>query len=192
MEAPLSSQLSVLEYLHRELAGPAGEDVLLARTSADLRTAADIGRGALIVGMEGTDALCGDPAVLRKLFELGLRHVCLAHEHANEFGAASQVWEKAKMRRYDPSRNPEGHLRRWPGLPLLLDTVDDLVRLVGTSHVGIGTDFKEQPGYYPPGFANSIETPLLIRSLQERSYSAPDIDRICGENFLRLFQQVAA
>ena len=110
MEAPLSSQLSVLEYLHRELAGPAGEDVLLARTSADLRTAADIGRVALIVGMEGTDALCGDPAVLRKLFELGLRHVCLAHEHANEFGAASQVWEKGKMRRYDPSRNPEGHL----------------------------------------------------------------------------------
>ena len=244
MEAPLSSQLSVLAYLHRELAGPAGEDVPLARTSADLRTAADIGRVALIVGMEGTDALCGDPAVLRKLFELGLRHVCLAHEHAIEFGAASQVWEKGKMRRYDPSRDPEGHLTDagraliaemkrlgilidvmhlvepafWevldtiagpvivshggargmtgsirylsneqilavaraggvvgasptplgpslerPGLPLLLDTVDDLFRLVGTSHVGIGTDFKEQPGYYPPGFANSIETPLLIR-----------------------------
>ncbi len=271
VEAPLSTLLSVLDYLHRELSGPAGEDVLLAKTSADLQTAGDTGQVALIVGMEGTDALCGDPAVLRKLFKLGLRHVCLVHEHANEFGAASQVWEKGQMRRYDPALDPAGHLTDagrvligemkqlgilidvmhlvepafWdvletisgpvivshggargvtdsirylsdeqiravaragglvgasptplgpsperPGLPLLLDTVDYLVGLIGPSHVGIGTDFKDQPGYYPPGFANSGETPRLVRALQERGYSAPDIDRICGGNFLRLFEQV--
>ena len=269
---PLRTLLDVLEYLHRELSGPAGKDVLLAKTSADLREAADSDRVALIVGMEGTDALCEDPAVLQKLFKLGLRHVCLVHEHANEFGASSQVWEEGEMRCYDPARDPERHLTDsgraliaemnrlgilidimhlvepafWevldaiagpaivshggargltnsvrylsdeqiraiaragglvgasptplgpsleqPGLPLLLDTVDYLVGLVGTSHVGIGTDFKDQLGYYLPGFTNSGETPLLVQGLQDRSYDAPDIDRICGANFLRIFEQVA-
>ena len=272
VEAPLRTLLGIIDYLHRELCGPAGTDVRLARTTADLKAAASKGHVALIVGMEGTDALSGDPSVLRILHRLGLRHVCLIHEHANEFGAASQVWEKGKMRPYNRARDPEGHLsdrgRRLldemcqlgilvdlthlvepafsevldfvkrpilvshggargltnsvrylsdeqilavahsggmigasptplgpsderPGLPLLLDTIDYLVKLVGTDHVGIGTDFKDQLGYFPPPFANTSGTPAVIRGLRDRGYDTAAINQIGGGNFLRIFEQVA-
>ena len=272
VEAPLQTLLGILDYVHRELCGPAGADVLLARTTADLRAAASEGRVALIVGMEGTDALGGDPAVLRVLHRLGLGHVGLVHEHANEFGAASQVWERGKMRHYDREKDPEGHLsdrgrallaemcrlgilvdlthlvepafseviefvdgpilvshgggrgmtdsvrylsneqirgvaRRGglvgasptplgpsderPGLPLLLDTIDHLVELVGTDHVAIGTDFKDQLGYFPSPFSNISQIPAVIGGLRDRGYDAAAIDRIVGGNFLRVFEQVA-
>lgn len=272
VEAPLRTLLGIIDYLHRELCGPAGTDVRLARTTADLKAAAYEGRVALIVGMEGTDALGGDSSVLRILHRLGLRHVGLVHEHANEFGAASQVWEKGRMRPYDGAKDPEGHLSDrgrtlldemcqlgilvdlthlvepafWevldfikrpslvshggargltnsvrylsdeqilavahsggmigasptplgpsderPGLPLLLDTIDYLVKLVGTDHVGIGTDFKDQLGYFPPPFANTSGTPAVIRGLRDRGYDTAAINQIGGGNFLRIFEQVA-
>lgn len=270
--APRQTLLDILDYLQLELSGPVGADVLLARTAADLREAAHDGRVALIVGVEGTDAIDGDPAVLRRLYRLGLRHVGLVHEHANEFGASSQVWEAGRMRAYDPEKDPARHLsvrgrelvaemcqlgilvdlthlvepafsevlesvagpvvvshggargvtnsvrylsddqicaiagsggvigasptplgpsQERPGLPLLLDTVDYLVELVGSDHVGIGTDFKDQVGYFPPPFANSGHTPALISALHQRGYDHTAIDLIAGGNFLRIFEQVA-
>lgn len=223
------------------------------------------------MGTEGTDALSGDPTVLRRLFDLGLRHVSHAHEHANEFGSASQVWENSEIRRYDPARDPVHHLtdrgralltemkrlslvidvmhlaepsfsevlefiagpvlvshggargladsvrylsddqiravaryggpigasptplgpsNEQPGLPLLLDTVDYLVKLVGPDHVGIGTDFKDAHNYYPPDFADSGDTPALVRGLEQRGYGSAAIESICGENFRRFFERV--
>lgn len=274
VRSPLQTLLAAFGYVHRELDGASGSDVLLVRTDAELEEAETTGRIGLILGMEGTDAIGGDVDNLRKLHKLGLSHVCLVHEHANEFGAASQVWENGKMRRYDPSSDPEGHLTdpgrslleemlrlgilidlthivepgfsevlnfidrpvlvghggargvadsvrylsddqiravaarggvvaasptplgpsdELAGLPLLLDTVDYLVRLVGPDHVGIGTDFKEQPpGYYSAGFVNSGDTPVLISALGKRGHNEATIDRIMGENFRRIFRKAAA
>jgi len=269
---PLATLLGMLDYLDRELSGRAGEKVAVARTSADVRAAEANGRVALILGMEGTDALRGDPAVLRTLHGRGLRHVCLVHEHGNEFGAASQVWEHGTMRPYDPARDPavrlseagraliaemnrlgilvdlthlvepafwevlavlegpvlisHGGVRRntdsvrypsdaqiravactggligaspaplgpsqeQPGLGLLLDTVDALVSLVGVDHVGVGTDFLEDVGYYSAGFADIGEMPQVARGLRERGYGAESIQRVLGGNFLRVFERVA-
>jgi membrane dipeptidase len=269
---PLAALLGMLDYLDRELTGPAGGEVLLARTCADLRAAEASGRVALIVGMEGTDALCGDVAVLRTLHGRGLRHVCLVHEHGNEFGTASQVWEHGRMRRHDPARDPalrateagraliaemnrlgvlvdlthlvepafwealalvegpvvisHGGVRRstdsirYPsdaqiravartgglvgaspaplgpseehaGLELLLDTVDALVSLVGVEHVGIGTDFLDETGYDPAGFADIGEMPRVTRGLRDRGYDPASIERILGGNFQRVFERVA-
>ncbi|MEX0724803.1 MAG: membrane dipeptidase [Planctomycetaceae bacterium] len=273
VDSPFASLLAVLDYLHKELDEPAGDDVLLALNAADFRQAEATGRVAVMAGMEGTDALGDDPEKLQLFHRLGLRHVCLVHEHINSFGAASQVWERGTMRRFDPARDPAGRLtdvgreliaemqrlgilidlthlvepafwnvleivhgpvlvshggargvtdsiryltdeqiraiaatggligaspsplgpsREQPGLPLLLDTIDYLVKLVGTAHVAIGTDFKDQPGYYPPGFANSGETSGLIRGLEQRGYNQTSIDDICGENFVRIVEQVLA
>ena len=271
VEAPLRTTLEVLDYVHRELSGPAGEDVLLVRSLVDLQTAESKGCVALIIGMEGTDALGGDPRVLQNLHSLGLRHVGLVHEHANEFGAATQVWERGKMRVYEEGKDSKGYLsdrgrklleemcrlgilidlthlvepgfwevlefvkrpvlvshggarsltnsvrylsdkqivaiahnggligasptplvpsNEQPGLPLLLDTIDYLVKLVGADHVGIGTDFKDQLDYYPPPFTKSSETPAVVQGLRNRGYNTASIDQIIGGNFLRLFEQV--
>ena len=80
--------------------------MLVATSADDLRTAAETGRIALILGMEGTDAIGGDPAALEPLHRRGVRHLCLIHEHANEFGGSSQVWEGGVMRRYRPGDGP--------------------------------------------------------------------------------------
>ena len=271
VKEPLAVLLGVFDYLERELRSSAGASVLLATKATDLKLAAGTRRIALIVGMEGTDALGSDPAVLGRLYARGLRHVGLVHEHANEFGASSQVWENGRMRHYRPGQDQERHLTaagrvlldemkrlgilidlvhlvepgfsevldyirtpvlvshggargvadsirylsddqiravaRWdgvigasptplgpsteePGLPLLLDTIDYLVRLVGCRHVGVGTDFKDTHHYYPDNFSTSADTPRLVQGLRDRGYSVCDIELISGGNFMRLFGDV--
>ena len=55
-----------------------------------------------MLGLEGGDALQGDPDRLRTLYLAGLRHVCLVHEGRNAIAVATQVWEGQTMRAYDP------------------------------------------------------------------------------------------
>jgi membrane dipeptidase len=96
----------------------------------------------------------------------------------------------------------------------VLQHIDYLVNLVGIDHVGIGTDRGVSPesvtreeymawlaplGFKPevappwppgiPGFECAAELPRLTEGLVGRGYSAPNIKKILGENFLRLFQQ---
>ena len=108
--SPKESLSAIFDYLDQELAGRAAEDVLLARTATDLRHAKRTGRVAILVGMEGTDALQGEPALLEHFYNRGLRQIGLVHEHANEFGGASQVWDAGKMRAFDQSNDPKFHL----------------------------------------------------------------------------------
>jgi membrane dipeptidase len=259
---------AMLAYLEAELAGPAGEEVVVARSARDLTAAAANGQIALILGMEGTDAIADDPARLAALHARGLRHVCLVHEHANAFGGASQVWEQGEMRRLDPGADPSPHLSvrgrellaemarlgilldithlvppafwevldAWsgpvivshggaralcdspryltdeqiravaatgglvcgspsplgpsderPGLGLLLDTVDYLVAVAGREHVGIGTDFKDQLGYYPEPLQDIGAWPVIRAGLAARGHDAAAIDSILGGNFVRVF-----
>ena len=269
---PQQTLAAMLDFLDAELQGPAGADVLVARSAEDLRAAAATGRIALILGMEGTDAICGDPAELEPLYRRGLRHICLIHEHANEFGASSQVWEDGDMRWSRPGVDPEGHLsgrgrellaeiRRlgmlvdlthlvepafWevleaspgpvivshggaraltdsprylsdaqiravaatggfigaspsplgpspeaPGLGMLLDTADHLVAVAGAEHVAIGTDFKDQLGYYPEPLPHIGAWPAIADGLRARSHDQAAIDAILGGNVVRVFGEVA-
>lgn len=269
---PSASLAAMFDFLDVQLAGPAGEDVLVARSASDLASAAATGRIALILGMEGTDAIGGDPALLEPLHARGLRHICLIHEHANEFGASSQVWEGGVMRRYRPGVDPEGHLSGrgrellaeagrlgllidlthlvepafWevleavggpvivshggaraltdsprylsdeqiraiaatggvigaspsplgpsperPGLELLLDTADHLAAVAGPEHVAIGTDFKDQLGYYPDPLPHIGAFGVIGAGLGARGHAPAAIAGILGGNFLRVFEQVA-
>ena len=265
---PKATLAAMLDFLDEQLAGPAGADVLVARRAADLEAAAETGRIALILGMEGTDAIGGDPAALEPLHRRGLRHICLIHEHANEFGASSQVWEGGQMRRYRPGVDPEGHLSGrgrellaeiarlgllvdlthlvepafWelleayggpvivshggaraltdsprylsdeqiravaaaggvigaspsplgpsaeaPGLAMLLDTADHLAAVAGTEHVAIGTDFKDQLGYYPEPLPHIGAFGAIREGLAARGHTPAAVAGILGGNFVRVF-----
>ena len=269
---PRASLGAMLDYLDTQLGGPAGLDVLVARTAGDLRTAAASGRIAVVLGMEGTDAIGDDFAALANLYDRGLRHVCLVHEHANVFGGASQVWVDGEMRRHDPDRSRPQHLTDigrallaeigrlgilvdlthlvepgfWevldayrgpvivshggarvltdspryltddqiravaatggliggspsplgpsdeaPGLNLLLETVDHLVRVAGPDHVGIGTDFKDQLGYYPEPLADISGFDAIRIGLAHHGHPPADVVKILGGNFVRVFEAVA-
>ncbi|MBO8137460.1 MAG: membrane dipeptidase [Desulfotomaculum sp.] len=76
-----------------------------------------------------------------------------------------------------------------PNLEKYLDHVDHIASLVGTKHIGIGTDFD--------GIDKTIEEindaaalPRLTEGLIKRGYSDSDIYNILGGNFLRVMEEV--
>lgn len=92
--------------------------------------------------------------------------------------------------------------------------LDHIVSVVGTDHVGIGTDFIEgqpegfadrayyhrphppglvPPGWpwpYPEGIASVDDYPRITAGLIERGYSREDTVKILGGNFLRVFETI--
>ncbi|MFN3235626.1 MAG: dipeptidase [Pseudomonadales bacterium] len=77
-----------------------------------------------------------------------------------------------------------------PGsIAAMVDHIDYIVQRVGVDHVGIGTDFNHGSGIV--GFNDASEARGVTRGLLERGYSATDIEKIWGGNFLRVFEQAA-
>jgi membrane dipeptidase len=72
-------------------------------------------------------------------------------------------------------------------LSLLMDHIDYIVRLVGTDHVGLGSDFDgiESP---PRQLDDVTDYPLITRELLKRGYKPADIEKILGGNFIRVFK----
>jgi membrane dipeptidase len=269
VDNPLLATLRMLDYLHEELQGPAGRTLQLVRSTAEIDKAKAAGRIALLVGMEGTDALADDFAVLRSFYRLGLRHVCLVHERQNAYGTSTQVWRDGVCRPYDPavdppaiftdagceliaecnrlgilvdlthlveasffpalaastrpvivshagarslcdtprylsdrqvravasqggvvcaSPTPLGPTDESPGLDMLLEAIDHFVGLVGAEHVGIGTDFKDQLGYYPPPLTDSSATPVIVEALLARGYASDAVEQVMGGSVLRVIR----
>lgn len=69
------------QLLH--LAESLPEQVLIARTAADIRSAKTSGRIAAIAGLEGAEALDASIGVLRQFYRLGVRNLGLAWNHRN-------------------------------------------------------------------------------------------------------------
>ena len=72
-------------------------------------------------------------------------------------------------------------------LSLLIDHIDYIVRLIGTDHVGLGSDFDGIES--PPQQLNDVTTyPLITRELLKRGYKPEDIMKILGGNFIRVLK----
>lgn len=76
-----------------------------------------------------------------------------------------------------------------PPLSLLIDHIDYVAKLVGTDHVGLGSDF-DGVGSLPKEMDDVTFLPNITRELLVRGYSENDIRKILGGNFLRVFKQV--
>jgi membrane dipeptidase len=74
----------------------------------------------------------------------------------------------------------------------VLDHVDHIVGLVGTDHVGLGSDFEGVGDSLPDGLKDVSGYPNLIEGLLRRGYSEADIKKILGENLLRVWEDVEA
>jgi membrane dipeptidase len=107
---PLREVLRIADYLHRQLEGEAGEQVVLATRAEHIEAAQRSGKTAFVLGLEGGDAIMGDLSVLRTLYRLGVRHLGPVHEGRNALGTATQVWDGPQMRLYDPEIDPPGRL----------------------------------------------------------------------------------
>ncbi len=69
-----------------------------------------------------------------------------------------------------------------------LEHLEHAISVMGIDHVGIGTDFDGDGGVR--GMADASSVINFTRQLMARKYSADDIQKIWGGNFLRVMEQV--
>jgi membrane dipeptidase len=69
-----------------------------------------------------------------------------------------------------------------------LDHLDHAVKLVGTNHVGIGSDLDGGCGF--PDLNDATHFPRLTEGMISRGYNDEDIEKILGRNNLRVFKQI--
>jgi len=77
-------------------------------------------------------------------------------------------------------------------LERLLDHVDHIVKVAGIDHVGLGSDWDGIGDPLSPTFPQHVgDTPAITAGLLRRGYSEADVRKFLGENWMRVFQQVA-
>jgi membrane dipeptidase len=71
----------------------------------------------------------------------------------------------------------------------VVDHIDHIVNLVGTDHVGLGSDFDGIP-CTPKGLEDVSKMPDITHELVKREYGKEDIEKILGGNHLKLIKEV--
>jgi len=72
-------------------------------------------------------------------------------------------------------------------IDIMIDHIDYIVKRIGIDHVGIGTDFNHGSGI--DGYQDAGASLAVTVALLRRGYSADDIRKIWGGNFLRVFRE---
>ncbi len=75
-------------------------------------------------------------------------------------------------------------------IEVVANHIDHVVKLIGVGHVGFGSDFDGVEGFLPAGLEDVSMYPNLIYTLLKRGYTEEDLEKICGGNALRVWQQV--
>jgi membrane dipeptidase len=76
-----------------------------------------------------------------------------------------------------------------PPLSVLIDHIDHVAKIAGIDHVGLGSDFDGIPSS-PEGMDSAADLPKITQMLMARGYSAEDMRKILGGNFLKVFEKV--
>lgn len=137
----------------------------------------------------------------------GVVHVNFGCEFLSQKSADTSTWsnprlmEEAQKRLAgitDPAQRREAmrKLREELDIRQVRATLDDVVahidhirQVAGIDHIGIGSDF-DGVSCVPVGLEDVSQWPNLTRRLLEKGYSASDIRKIYGGNFLRLLRDV--
>ncbi len=70
----------------------------------------------------------------------------------------------------------------------IVEHIDHAVKLVGATHVGLGSDFDGTT--VPDGMDDVSMLPKITGALLDKGYSEQDVKNIMGENILRLLEKV--
>ena len=76
-----------------------------------------------------------------------------------------------------------------PTIEKLLDQFVHVAEVVGTEHLGIGSDF-DGISETIPGLADVSALPRLVEGFYRRGFSEEEVEQITGGNFLRVWEQV--
>ena len=72
------------------------------------------------------------------------------------------------------------------------DHIDNVVKVAGIDHVGLGSDYDGVGDSLPTGLKDVSQYPNLIFTLLKRGYSEEDIAKICYKNVWRVWNAVEA
>lgn len=84
------------------------------------------------------------------------------------------------------------HPKRESRIGQVLDQIDHAVKLLGSDHVGIGSDFDGVGGALPEGLRTVADYPNLVAGMRERGHSDETIRKVLGLNLLRVWREVEA
>jgi len=103
-----------------------------------------------------------------------------------------------KFKNADPAtryRETDNVAKEWaakiqrPPFDDILDHIDHAVKVAGIDHVGLGSDFDGTPSM-PEGMDSAADLPKITEGLLKRGYTAAQIRKILGGNFIRVFREV--
>lgn len=76
-----------------------------------------------------------------------------------------------------------------PPFSILIDHIDHIAKVAGIDHVGLGSDFDGITSM-PEGMNSAADLPKITEALMARGYSATDVRKILGGNFIRVYREV--
>jgi membrane dipeptidase len=124
-----------------------------------------------------------DPVLLA-----AIRNVRLAANLPEEYSYPYELyWEIADPRRRQSFLVAMRKVIGTGSVERLVDHVDYIVKRIGIDHVGIASDFNHGGGIQ--GFSDASEALNITIELLRRGYSADQIEKIWGANFLRVLQK---
>lgn len=124
-----------------------------------------------------------DPALLERIKAVRLRHA-LPEAWAYPY---ELYWELPNKKAQQAFLIEMKDTIGTPTLDRMIDHIDYVVERIGIDHVGIGSDFNHGGGI--DGFGEADEAGNMTAALLARGYSAEDIAKIWGGNFLRVLRQ---
>jgi membrane dipeptidase len=115
------------------------------------------------------------------------KEVFLARHRAETDSLKELKWAAYEMEEWVSKKYKTEADALRPPLSLLIDHLDYIVKLIGADHVGLGSDFDGIESA-PKELNDVTDFPIITKALLERRYSASDIQKILGGNFIRVFK----
>ena len=110
--------------------------------------------------------------------------------HKQEEDSITKVSDETTMVHYLYLKYPQQmhEIDRVP-IKLVIDHIDYIVKLVGVDFVGLGSDFDGMEDISQGLDGNGVlDFPKITEALEERGYKKKDIEKILGQNFIRVFK----
>lgn len=108
----------------------------------------------------------------------------------------TEILEEKNLTSADPEAQPiieqfgKAHRELFSDVERVVDHIDNVVKLAGIDHVGIGSDYDGVGDSLPLGLKDVSAYPNLIAALLKRGYSPEQIEKICYKNVFRVWNKV--
>ena len=118
-----------------------------------------------------------------------------ARDWANNLTAAIDDFNQDQDKSRDEIREFRDEYRAQNPYPYayvstVADHIERVVELTSVDHVGFGSDFEGVGPTLPHDLKDVSQFPNLVAELIHRGYSDPEIEKILGLNFMRVWEQV--